>query len=1110
MTLKRFFVISAFPLLLGIGAPCAAQQVDANAKARVVAAKPNVGRSLSGAAAAQDLSRYEGREIASVEVAVDGFPRNAEFENELTGLIRIAANGQYRAAEVRESLVSLWESKTVSNARVEVTETNETSPVRVRFLVRPQARVADVEIDLEAAPGSDINEDQLRARLDLLEPGARATETILKQNADAIQTYLRERGFYQAGVDATQQINEQGTRSTITYRVRTGAQARVSSFNINITGFDAANINDDLRLQPGEEFSNRRLEQDLERIRARLIRQNYLAPQLQDAQVSYDNARNTIAINLTGNVGARVEVKVNNYEIGDDDARALLPVRREGSIDYSLIVEGERRLLNRLQEDGYFFAEVETACRVTPALSSEGLPVAPQGAARRETGCELLNAEELTNRNLVINYNVEPNRRLRLTDIRIEGTDKLITETEDIRTQLQTKEATALGFIPFLGYRRGYTNEEALEADRQIIRQRMRELGFRRADVEVRQGVSLDGENLVVTFAVNENALTRIVGGEVRGNQIYSEAQIRSELRNTTPGEPYSRLKAQQDGERILQLYARNGYIDTDVRLDIVELPRESASGDERVRVIYNVIEGEKVFVGRIFVNGNERTKRDAVVRALNIKEGDVLRADRLADSERALYATDAFRQVTIRTEPAGETASGFRKRDILIDIEERAPRVLDYGGGYSTDTGALGLFELRSTNLFGRLRQGALRIRASQRRQLLQLEYVDPRFSRYRSDKFSPLVVSAQYSRDTNVTRFFRSTIDRGSGGIVQALDEEGNPFDFIRGEVTGVPAINRAAFNIETRRNFEPVRDENGNLIKEKSTLFVRYNYEDVRLFNTESLLLRDLLEADRVTRLSRFAATFARDTRDNQTDATRGQFFTLDYNVSLRQLGANISFNKFQTRYNIYRQLSRNSENRFLQTVLTGSFSLGVANVISPRDRDRRNGIDDADRRLPISERFFAGGSTTLRGFAFEEAGPRFIFRGGEFRNREGELTQVNPFTVPFGGNGLLVVNLEARIPVTRRFQLVPFYDGGNIYERASDIFRKPQDDDDPRDPNLRSRYTNTVGLGLRLRTPFGALAVDYGYLLNPPEFILPNGVDRIKLRTGQLHFRFGQAF
>ncbi|HKP73149.1 MAG TPA: BamA/TamA family outer membrane protein, partial [Pyrinomonadaceae bacterium] len=553
--------------------------------------------------------------------------------------------------------------------------------------------------------------------------------------------------------------------------------------------------------------------------------------------------------------------------------------------------------------------------------------------------------------------------------------------------------------------------------------------------------------------------------------------------------------------------------------------------------------EGEKVFINRIIINGNEgiapdalmRTKRKAILEAIPIHEGDVLRSDRLAEAERVLYETNAFRQVIIRTEAAGETAAGFRRRDVIIDLEEVKPRRMDYGGGYSTDGGPLGLFELRNDNLFGELRQGILRTRASRRQQLFRLEYFDPRFRSYGQTKFSPLSISAQYQRDINVTRFFRSTIDRGNFGIVQRLNEEGRPTDEF-GKVTGEPTINRFTFNVETQR----VIDQ-----RSRTILFLRYNYEDVRLFNIESLLVAPILRPDKAVRLSRFGATLARDTRDSQFDPTRGEFLTVDYAVAIKQLGGNLSFTKLLATYRRYFKFGGAPDNTLLlrdrrgggllggvtssvrATVFAVNVNLGLANLFSPRDRNGDGVIDDVDRTLPISERFFSGGSTTLRGFAFEEAGPRVAIcpggaidsngncRSGVFRNTKGEPITLNPFTVPIGGNAMAITNLEARVPLSKSFQIVPFYDGGNVFRRVGDIFgrndRRPGESLDTH--SLRVEWSHTIGLGLRVKTPLGALGVDYGFLLNPPEFELPQFAGPpaiIRLRRSQIHFRFGQAF
>src|SRR5207247_1434815 len=175
--------------------------------------------------------------------------------------------------------------------------------------------------------------------------------------------------------------------------------------------------------------------------------------------------------------------------------------------------------------------------------------------------------------------------------------------------------------------------------------------------------------------------------------------------------------------------------------------------------------------------------------------------------------------------------------------------------------------------------------------------------------------------------------------------------------------------------------------------SIVFFNYNYEDVRLRNIDSLLIRDILQPDEIVRLSRFGTSFVYDTRQrcerrlpgsavdetvsrsgevcryNQVDATGGQYLSADYSVAARSLGGNTSFSRFTSTYHTYYKVGRARG-----TVLAGNLTDGLAQVFTPRDRNGNGRIDDFDRLLPISERFFSGGSTTLRGFAYEEAGPR----------------------------------------------------------------------------------------------------------------------------------------
>ncbi|HEX6046561.1 MAG TPA: POTRA domain-containing protein [Pyrinomonadaceae bacterium] len=1084
------------------------------------------------------IEDYEGRQVVGVELVFEGSRQNPNAQAEFMSLLRVAPNTPYSAVRVRESLQALFDSGRVANARVEVIEagTNRTGPVRLRFVVQRQVLINDVRIELGEVTGTPIAVDELRARLNFVQPGTRLSKQLIARNADEIQVFLRDRGYFNATVESTEDVTPGGTRAAVTYRVNPGEQARVDTFDIQIAGFNAAPVKGTLKLQSGAPFTRDDLAADVGKIRDALVTSDYLAPVLEDPRVERDPETNRIRILLRGVQGPKVRVTVNNYDISEKTQRELLPVKREGNIDYSAIIEGSRRVRNKLQEDGYFFAEVTQTCTVSN-------PPADLGANGTEETCQNLNPNQLTGHNVDIKYDVDQGRRFELKDIRITGTNKL--SFEDVEPSLKSQKANAIGLIPFLGYGRGYTSLTLLEQDRRTVQALMRDIGYRKADVQVLQGVSINGDNLIITFNVTEGPLTRVAGVEVKGNQIHTDERIRQEL-GTVIGAPYSRSQARADGDRVASLYAREGYVDVRVDFSIVELPKKG--DDEQVRLVYAVSnEGEKVFINQILINGvtgdrnTRRTKRAAILRAIPLAEGDVLRADRVSDAERELYLTDAYRQVIIRTEPAGENQSGYQRRDIIIDVEEKQPNVMDYGGGYSTDAGALGLFEISNVNLMNRLRHGALRLRGSRLQQLVRLEYLDPRFARYNKNDFAPLAASVEYMRDSTVTRFFRSAIDRGTMGIVQRLDEDGNPIN-IFGEQVNEPTINRFTAALETQR----VLDR-----KTHTIVFGRVSYEDVRLYNLESLVVRPILEPDKKVRLAKLGASFVRDTRErcerglfsarsieneekrgepgevcryNQVDATRGGFLSVDYAVALRQLGGNISFNRFQATYRHYYKMSA-----LRNTVFAGNMTLGLANVFNPRDRDENGSIDEIDLTLPISERFFSGGSTTLRGFSFEEAGPReVVIPLGEFRDQDNNLVSLNPFTVPVGGNALAVVNLEARVPLTRSTQIVPFYDGGNVFRRVGDLFGRSNPAPLPpgdilsmiKTENLKARWSNTVGLGLRWTTPFGgALAVDYGFLLDPPEFLIPqrgpgggfDGTPAIfRLHRGALHFRITQTF
>lgn len=1066
-------------------------------------------------------NNYENRQISKIEIAFEGTDSDDSAAEQFRVVAKNTLGEKYAAVKVRDALQSLYETEKIVSASVVASENGQNS-VNLRFIIKRKTKAEKVNIQIGNTVGDPVTEQQLLLRLNLLNPGTSITDQTLRNNADLILAYLRDLGYFKAEVTFSQQPLRSETEVAVTFQVTPNSQAKVENFAINIPDFNTTKLRPKLELQTNAPYSREALMKDVEKTRAALREAKFLAPELEEPRVVYDSEKNAINIELNGKVGATVNVSVDagKEKISDKTQTKLLSIKREGTLDYAAIVEGSRRLRNYYQEQGYFFAQVMPVCSVKPDFTEDE---ASAIVNQTETLCSALSGADLTDRVVDVTYQTNLNRKLKLVDIRVEGTDKLTAE--DITTVLGSQEASLLGIIPFLGYGRGFTSAEILEEDRLTIKSLMRELGYRQNQVSVRQGVALNGEDLIITFVVNEGIPTRIADVAIEGNKEISTATLQAKLPDLE-GKNFSRARARNGVKEISRFYSEEGFYDAKVNYSIVELPKTENATEELVKVIYNVEkEGQKVFINRILINGNERTNREAILKAINLRPEDVLRSTDIFASEQNLYSTDAFSLVEIKPEPAGEKADGSgRLTDIIINTEEQKPRLITYGGGYSTDFGANGFFDIRHFNLFGKLQQGGVRVRASRLQQLVQIDYINPRFLPDGKNRFSPLTFTAQYLRDSTVTRFFRSTFDRGTFGIVQRIDENGDPIDEF-GRNTGAPTINRLTLSAETSRTISR---------NKRSVLFVRYRFEDVRLFNIESLLARDLLRPDAKVRISGFGANFGFDTRENcsikftlldiiakgdagepcrysATDPTRGSYLTAEYNISLPALGANIGFHKFQASYyNFY------TFPKLRNTTFAGRGIIGLANVFSRNQDFSSSQFPDLEGILPISERFFAGGSTTLRGFDFEGAGPRVVVSPqGTFRNNSGEIVTLNPFTIPFGGNALAIVNLEARVPLTAGIRAVPFYDGGNVFRRIKDIYNPPDvPADDVFRQNLRALWTHTVGLGLRLKTPIGGeFGVDYGYLLNPPQFIIPqqNAPNTIfQVKRGQIHFRFSQAF
>src|SRR5712691_332912 len=177
------------------------------------------------------LEDYEGRLITSIEITFEGSPADPAAEAEFLSIVKVVPNTEFSAVAIRDSLQALFDSERVANARVEVFEAGASGsgPIRLCFVIQRQVQIGDIRFELTPPTGTPISEDELRARINLTQPGTRLSKQIVLRNSDELQVYLRDRGYFNAVVEPIEQLDPSGTRATVTYRIVPGEQARVGA-----------------------------------------------------------------------------------------------------------------------------------------------------------------------------------------------------------------------------------------------------------------------------------------------------------------------------------------------------------------------------------------------------------------------------------------------------------------------------------------------------------------------------------------------------------------------------------------------------------------------------------------------------------------------------------------------------------------------------------------------------------------------------------------------------------------------------------------------------------------------------------------------------------------
>jgi len=828
-----------------------------------------------------------------------------------------------------------------------------------------------------------------------------------------LERFYQDSGYFRTSIRPESVEFHDPDRTILTFTIESGPQAKIGA--IDLVG-DPNVPRDDLlarlRIAPGQPYERIKLQQRLTDYVQRQKKADHLAATAShSARISDDGKIADLSLDVQP--GPVVSVTFQGDPLPADRRDELVPFRREESIDQDLIEDSSQRIREYLRQQGYWKADVA---------------VEPQQAADR----------------LTIAFTIRKGPVYRVPPEGLEITGNKAIPIEEIRPLI-----VLLPGEPYVAAR--------LDASAGAVLRLYRTRGFawavlKTAENEVGTEAGTGAALIRPSIAINEGPRATITDIKITGASAVSEAEVRRVMQ-LQPG-PYYEPTVRAARDAIQLEYLNLGFVIAQVTIS----PTVSEDRSQ-VALTIDIVEGPQTLVDHVIVVGNRRIKEEVIRHEVLLRPGTPLGLRDLLESRRRLSALGLFRRFDIREIEHGPPT----RRDILITVEEAPATTLGYGGGLEVQR---------------RLREGT----AGEAEERLELA---PR-------GFFDIGRRNLWGKNRSVNLFTRASLrpkdapgDPGADGQGVELSEyrvigtfrEPRPFqwnaDF---SLTGALEQGvRSSFNF-TRRG---VSAEVIRRVTPTIRTTVRYSFGTTKTFD-ERLSEEEQSRIDRLfprVRLSIFSGGLLRDTRDDVVEPSRGTFLSGEASMATRFLGGQVGYLKTYLQGSWFRHLPGRRRNIFAARASLG-LADGFPREAQPTDE---NGVPIPGvppiviEDLPASERFFAGGDATIRGFALDTVGAP---------------NTISPRGFPRGGNAVLILNAELRLPVYKDFGAALFVDGGNVFERVTQF-------------DL-SELRGSAGFGLRYRSPIGPIRLDLGFKLDRRVV-----AGRLEKRQA-LHFSIGQAF
>jgi len=582
----------------------------------------------------------------------------------------------------------------------------------------------------------------------------------------------------------------------------------------------------------------------------------------------------------------------------------------------------------------------------------------------------------------------------------------------------------------------GRYSSEMLQDDVASIRRLYDANGFHESDVQSQLVDNYNGHNgdLFVRFVIQEGQQTRVESLTIDGNERLSQEELLGVV-GSSKGQPYSDFNVSSDRDNILATYYDQGFSQARFSADAEKLP--SVPNDSpTVRLTYHITEGPQVLVARVLLSGYEHTRPGVISREVGLRAGEPLSERNVVETQRKLYNLGIFSRVSIAPQnPEGEDET----KTIVVMVDEARRYTIGYGLGFEAQR-------------LGNATSGA----------------VAGSFSAAPRGTLELTKTNLTGRADSLSLKVRASTIQGRALLAYTAPNYFASPNFSL--QLSAFYSTSRDVQTFDSRRAEGSIRL--AQRLSSSTSILYRYAYRHVVASNLK-IAVQQIPLFSQNTDVSEFGVSWLRDRRNSPSDPTHGDFENADLSMAMKPFGSSANFLRLYLQNSTYHPIGRRFV--FARSARFG-FQTPYGNSVSTD--------------IPLPERFFAGGGTSLRGFGLNQAGPRDSVTG-----------------FPIGGQALLVFNQDLRFPmhlpwIGDRLGGAVFYDAGNVFASIRRITLQtapPAPTFGPSNPNVcltnctnELRYfSHTVGFEFRYSTPIGPVALDLGYQLNPAPFLVQSG-------------------